>query len=72
MLVEHENASAMSWNYIFYLVDSYNATPVFPEIYYNIDNNSYGVNGSAESFVLDPNLSFPSLGLILANPVIPV
>jgi len=35
-------------------------------------NNSYIVKRSAaEQLVLDPNLAFPSLGLTLANSVIP-
>ena len=63
--------TSTSWNYTFYLLESANATPVFSQIYYNVVDNSYAVNGSLDNFILNPNLELSSLGLTLANPQIP-
>jgi hypothetical protein len=57
--------------YTFTVLDSFNYTPSFPNISYNVKNFTYTIDHISTSYNVTPNLSFPSLGLVLEDPSIP-
>ena len=70
-LLQHQDQLDL---YNFYVLNTFNYTPPLHNITYNTTsraNTTYTTNNITSRYIVDPNLSFPSLDVALYNPSIP-